>query len=99
GILYAGAEYNSEGKVDIVTIPTSFDVKVKTGFFRKVCAFCRRGNMLLLNGRDIIARDIWRFQELPFHQYRGQKRWRVCGGRASGQALHLSWVPERGRDS
>jgi hypothetical protein len=31
GILYAVKEYDSEGKVNIVTIPTAFDVKIKTG--------------------------------------------------------------------
>jgi V8-like Glu-specific endopeptidase len=31
GILYAVSEYNSDGKVDVVTIPTAFDIKVRTG--------------------------------------------------------------------
>jgi hypothetical protein len=30
GILYAVEEYTSEGKVDVVTIPTSFDIKVNS---------------------------------------------------------------------
>jgi hypothetical protein len=31
GILYGVDEYNSDGKVEVLTIPTSFDIKVKTG--------------------------------------------------------------------
>jgi len=60
------------------------------GSSEKFVLFIGRGDMFMLNGRDIVARDFWCVQELPFHQDGGETWWRVCGGRASGQALPVS---------
>ena len=60
-----------------------------SGSPEKFVLFIGRGDMVMLNGRDIVARDLWGFQELPFHPDGSQTRWRDCGGRASGQSLPL----------
>jgi hypothetical protein len=47
---------------------------------RSLYLFIGMGDMSMLNGRDIIARDFWCFEELLFHQDGSQTWWRVCGG-------------------
>ena len=70
-----------------------------SGSSGKFVLFVGRGAMAGRDGRGITVRDFRGLQELPLDQYGGQAGRSVYRPRSSGEALHLSRVPEPGRSS
>src|ERR1035438_5581363 len=69
------------------------------GSSEKFVLFIGWTDMLVGHGRDIVDRGFWCIQELLFYQDGDQTRRRVYGGRAFGETLLLSRVPQPRCDS